>query len=266
MREAVSIIWENAPWFLYLFTFLFGIVVGSFLNVCIYRIPEGQSIVTVPSHCMSCGKKLHWYELIPLFSWLALRGKCHGCKAKISPQYPLIEALNGLLWCLVLFVRGPHLDTPLVCALFSALLVMGVIDARTMEISNMITIFIGVLAIIRAALCIFYYKQPWLDFVLGPVILGGLFYAIVKITKERAMGEGDALLMIAVGLFLGFKLTLFGLFASCVIGSVIHVALMIFFKKGRQLAFGPYLAAGFAVAALWGTRFLEWYLGKFFVK
>ncbi|MBR0120220.1 MAG: prepilin peptidase, partial [Clostridia bacterium] len=108
---------ETVPWLVYIFTFLFGIVFGSFLNVCIYRIPEKQSIVTVPSHCMTCGKKLHWYELIPLFSWLALRGKCHGCKSKISPQYPLIEAANGLLCVLALFVKGLTADCIITCLL-----------------------------------------------------------------------------------------------------------------------------------------------------
>ena len=264
MKDALLVLQENCPVVLYIFTFLFGVAVGSFLNVCIYRIPEQQSIVTVPSHCMSCGKKLHWYELIPLFSWIFLRGKCHGCKAKISAQYPLVEACNGLLWCLVLFMKGISWDTLLLWALFSALLVMGFIDARTMEIPNGIVIFILVLAVIRAALQIFLYKAGWLDFVLGPVIMGGVFFAILLLTEGRAMGGGDVKLMFAIGLFLGLKLTLFGLVAACAVGSVIHLTLMAVKKVGRQLAFGPYLAMGFAISALWGNYFLDWYFGRFF--
>ncbi len=264
MKESIDLIWDNAAWFFYIFTFLFGITVGSFLNVCIFRIPKEESIVSVPSHCMTCGKKLHWYELIPLFSWLALRGKCHGCKTKISPQYPIIEAANGLLWCLVLFIKGPCPDFLLISALFSALLVMGVIDARTMEIPNGIVLFILVLGIIRSAVNIFIFKQPWLDIVLGPVVMGGIFLAILLISGGRAMGGGDVKLMFTIGLFLGLKATFFGLVAACVVGSIIHLSLMAIKKVGRQLAFGPYLAIGFAVAALWGEKCLNWYLGKFF--
>lgn len=264
MKETVDFIMSEFPWIFYLFTFLFGVCIGSFLNVCIYRIPEGQSIVTVPSHCMTCGKKLHWYELVPLFSWLALRGKCLGCKAKISPQYPIVEAANGLLWCLVLWVKGPCIDMLLCCALLSAFFVLSVIDARTMEIPNGIVIFILVLAVIRAALNIFIYKQPWLDIVLGPVIMGGAFFAILLISDGRAMGGGDVKLLFAVGLFLGLKLTLFGLVVACIAGAVIHVSLMAIKKVGRQLAFGPYLSLGFAVSALWGAKCVEWYLSMFF--
>ncbi|MCR5522210.1 MAG: prepilin peptidase [Clostridia bacterium] len=265
MKEYVDLLHNNYPAVSYIFVFLFGIVVGSFLNVCIYRIPEQQSIVTVPSHCMSCGKKLHWYELIPLFSWIFLRGKCRGCKAKISAQYPLVEAANGLLWCLVLFMKGPTLDFVLICALFSALLVMGFIDARTMEIPNGIVIFILLIAVLRALLHIFIYKEPWLDFVLGSVIMGGVFFLILFISNGRAMGGGDVKLMFAIGLFLGLKLTVFGLVAACVVGSVIHLTLMAVKKVGRQLAFGPYLAIGFAISVLWGNLFINWYMTKFFV-
>ena len=256
MKQSAELIMETAPWLVYIFTFLFGIVFGSFLNVCIYRIPEKQSIVTVPSHCMTCGKKLHWYELIPLFSWLALRGKCHGCKSKISPQYPLIEAANGLLCVLALFVKGLTADFILTCLLFSALLVISIIDARTFEIPFPIVIFIAVLGAVR----LIFYHEHWLDSILGPVVMGALFLIIILVTGGKAMGGGDFKLVMAAGLFLGLKKSLLALFIASLFGSIIHLILMKALHKGRQLAFGPYLSAGFLVAALWGDRLLEIYL------
>ncbi|MBP3206045.1 MAG: prepilin peptidase, partial [Lachnospiraceae bacterium] len=127
---------------LYIVIFLYGIVIGSFLNVVIYRVPKKENMVTTRSHCMSCGYQLTWYDLIPLFSWLALGGKCRKCKAKISVQYPLIEGLNGVLY-LVIFARyGLSIDSLLYCLLFSALIALSVIDFRTYEIANGFSYFI----------------------------------------------------------------------------------------------------------------------------
>ena len=97
----------------YIVIFIFGIAIGSFLNVCIYRMPLHESIVTAPSHCMTCGSRLHWYDMVPVFSWLILGGKCRSCKAKISAQYPIIEALNGVLYVLVCVVNGMNLSSGL---------------------------------------------------------------------------------------------------------------------------------------------------------
>ncbi len=133
---------------MYTIVFIFGITVGSFLNVCILRIPARESIVTVPSHCTSCGKRLKWYELIPLFSYLALRGRCSACKARISPQYPIVEAVNGGLWLLTFCVLGFTLQAVLACLLASALLALSVIDARTRQIPPGFTIFILVIGVV----------------------------------------------------------------------------------------------------------------------
>lgn len=264
MQETLDLLMSEIPAFIYIFVFLFGLCVGSFLNVCIYRIPKKESIVVVPSHCTTCGKKLHWYELIPLFSWLALRGKCHGCKSKISAQYPIIETTNAVLWLLVLIFRGLSADMLIVQCLLSALLVIAIIDARTMEIPNGLVLFIGVLAVIRTLLTVFVYdadKSVSLDLVLGFAIMGTVFLLILLISGGRAMGGGDVKLMYVIGLFLGLKLTILGLALGCIIGSVIHLTLMALKKAGRQLAFGPYLSTGFAIAAIWGEPILKWYLG-----
>ena len=121
---------------------LFGLVVGSFLNVCIYRLPLHESIITAPSHCMTCGRKLRWYDMVPVFSWIVLGGKCRNCKSKISVQYPIIEALNGVLYVLVCAVNGLNWSSLLYCLMTSALLTLSLIDWRTYEIPFGINVFL----------------------------------------------------------------------------------------------------------------------------
>lgn len=134
---------------LYLIIFLYGIVIGSFLNVLIYRLPKKENIVTTRSHCMNCGYQLKWYDLVPIFSFLALGGRCRKCKTRISVQYPFIEALNGILY-LIIFIRfGMSVDSLLYCLLFSALLTLSVIDFRTYEIPIGINVFILLLGLVR---------------------------------------------------------------------------------------------------------------------
>lgn len=118
----------------YIVIFIFGITIGSFLNVCIYRIPLHQSIVMVSSHCMTCGRKLKWYDMVPVFSWLLLGGKCRSCKSKISLQYPVIESLNGILYVVICLVNGMDLFSLIYCLMTSALLTLSLIDWRTYEI------------------------------------------------------------------------------------------------------------------------------------
>ncbi len=244
-------------WLFYIIIFLFGMMVGSFLNVCILRIPEKESIVTVPSHCMSCGKRLRWYELVPVFSWVALGGKCGKCKSKISAQYPVIEAANGLLWVLISVILG-FTGYALLCALAaSALLALSVIDARTQEIPLGFNIFIALLGAVNLALNL----TNWTSYALGLVIISVPLLIILLITGGRGIGGGDVKLMAACGLFLGWKLALLAFGLGCILGAVIHLIRMRVSKAGRVLALGPYLAAGVLIAMLWGERLLSWYLG-----
>lgn len=127
---------------LYIIIFLYGIVIGSFLNVCIYRIPKQENIVKIRSHCMNCGYQLKWYDLVPVFSYLCLGGKCRSCKQKISVQYPLIELLNGVFYCIVFAVYGISVEALLYALLASALITLSVIDFRTYEIPVGINLFI----------------------------------------------------------------------------------------------------------------------------
>lgn len=244
---------------LYILTFLFGIVIGSFLNVCIYRLPLKENIATTGSHCMSCGHGLRWYDLVPLFSWLQLRGRCRYCKARISVQYPLIEAMNGIGYVLIFIINDINIDSILLCLFFSALVVLSVIDWRTYEIPIGVNITILVLGVLRSALD----YHNIVSHLIGFVCVSAFLLLLILITGGRAMGGGDVKLMAAAGLFLGWREVTLGFFLGCIIGSVIHLLLMKFAHKGRQLAFGPYLSAGMVIAMLFGDSLIKWYLGLF---
>lgn len=241
---------------LYIIIFLYGIVIGSFLNVCIYRLPKKENIVKVRSHCMNCGYQLKWYDLVPLFSYLALGGRCRKCKQKISIQYPVIEALNGVLYIIIFAEYGFSMTTLLYCLLFSALITLSVIDFRTYEIPLGINVFILALGLIRVATDI----ANWPDYVIGLVCVSGVLFLIYWVSHGRALGGGDVKLMAACGLLLGWRLIIVGFVAGCIIGSVIHLIRMKISGEGHVLAMGPYLSAGVMVAALWGENFINWYL------
>ena len=136
---------------LYFIVFLYGIVIGSFLNVCILRIPLKENITSKRSHCWKCGHKLAWYDLFPLFSYIFLKGKCRYCGEHISVQYPIIEALNGVLWCLTFAIVGFEWEAVFICLVISALIVITVVDWRTFEIPFGAVIYIFVIGIAHLA-------------------------------------------------------------------------------------------------------------------
>ena len=244
---------------LYTLIFLMGITIGSFLNVCIYRIPKKEDIVLERSHCMSCGNVLKWYELIPLFSFLMQGGRCRKCGVKLSVQYPLIELANGLVYVWICSVTGLSVRSVLFCLCASALIVIAVIDWRTYEIPVGCNIFIGILGIVR----VFFDLAHWYDYVIGFFVVSGLFLLIYLVSKGRAMGGGDIKLMAAAGLLLGWQNILLSLVIGSVAGSVIHLILMKLKGRDRVLAFGPYLALGIFVSMLYGDAIIAWYLGMF---
>ena len=244
---------------LYIMIFLIGISIGSFLNVCIYRIPKKEDIVLERSHCMSCGNVLKWYELIPLFSFIVQGGKCRNCKTKLSAQYPLIELLNGLIYVWIFIVKGFCPESILFCICASVLIVISVIDWRTFEIPFGCNIIIGILGIVR----VFLNLAHWYDYVIGFFAVSGLFLIIYWITKGRGIGGGDIKLMAAAGLLLGWQNILLSLMIGSIAGSVIHLALMKIQGKDRVLAFGPYLAFGIFISMLYGNDIITWYLGMF---
>lgn len=244
---------------LYIIIFLFGIVIGSFLNVCIYRIPLKEDIVKERSHCMSCGYKLEWYDLVPLFSYLFLRGRCRKCKAKLSAQYPIIEAANGILYVLIVIVNGVNVESLLYCLLASALLTLSVIDFRTYEIPIGINIFILALGLIRVITD----YSDWLAYLIGFLAVSVFLAVIYYVTKGRGIGGGDVKLMAVCGLVLGWKLIILAFFLGCILGAVIHVMRMKISGEDHVLAMGPYLSAGVFIAMLWGNQILEWYFQFF---
>jgi leader peptidase (prepilin peptidase)/N-methyltransferase len=245
---------------IYIVIFLFGIVIGSFLNVCIFRMPKHQTVVTERSHCMTCGYQLSWYDMVPVFSWLFLRGKCRKCKEPISPQYPIVEAVNGLLYVMIFAVKDFTLESILYCLLASALLVLSVIDWRTYEIPIEINILILVLGIIRVVTD----PKNRMLYLLGFLSVSVFLWLILVISKGRAIGGGDVKLMAVAGLLLGWKLIILAFMLGCILGSIIHLLRMKISGADRVLAMGPYLAAGIMIAALWGDALINWYLTSIF--
>ncbi len=247
---------------IYTFIFLYGITIGSFLNVVIYRLPKHENIAIVRSHCMTCGYQLRWFDLVPLFSWLALRGRCRKCKAPISKQYPIIEAANGMIYVITFLVHGLSVESIIYCLLFSALLALSVIDFRTYEIPLGINVFILILGVVHLGLDYLNWRHYVIGLLAVSIFLAILYYA----SGGRAIGGGDVKLMGAAGLLLGWKLIILAFFLGCIIGSVIHIARMKISKAEHVLAMGPYLSAGIFISALWGNKLIDWYLSMFSVK
>lgn len=244
---------------IYIMTLLLGLCVGSFLNVLIYRIPLEQEFVKTPSHCMSCGHPLKWYELIPVFSWVAQGGKCRSCGVRLSAQYPIVEALNGSMWLLtaVLF-KGDWLTVALYCGLFSMLLVLSVIDWRTYIIPNGINLTIFVLGLVRLATDF----TNWPTYIIGMASVSLVFLLLHILTGGNGLGMGDVKLVAAAGLLLGWPKMILAVLVGSVSGAVIH-SIRMKGGAGHKLAFGPYLAAGIWFSALVGQPLISAYLSLF---
>lgn len=251
---------------LYVIVFLYGIVIGSFLNVCIYRIPKEENLVTVGSHCMECGHRLRWYDLFPLFSWLFLKGRCRYCGTGISLQYPLIEALNGVLYIVIFAVNGWNVDSVLWCVLTSALIVLSMIDFRTMMIPTAVDLVILAVGIIHLVL----HLNDWFYYV-GGFVFASLFLLLCAllfrgVTGKSGLGLGDVELMACAGLCIGWGHALFAIVIGSVLGSVIEGIRIGITKEKGKFPFGPYLSLGVWIALLWGTQIYEWYLRQFLLR
>lgn len=238
---------------------LLGLCVGSFCNVLIFRLPKGEEFVKTPSHCMACGHRLRWFELVPVVSWLAQGGKCRACGVKLSAQYPIVEALNGGAWLLAAWLfRGEPVRAVLYSALFSLLTVVAVIDWRTFEIPNGVNLAIFLLGVVQLVVD----RGNWKLYLIGMCSVSLLFLLLWFITHGNGLGMGDVKLMAAAGLLLGWQRILLAMILGSVSGAIIH-SIRMTRGAGRKLAFGPYLAAGIWVAALWGDRLIGAYLGLF---
>ncbi len=235
---------------------LYGVVIGSFLNVLALRLPLKESVTLKRSHCMTCGHTLSWYELFPLFSYIFLGGKCRHCKSKISIQYPLVEGANGIIYAILFLVHGISVETILYCLCASALLALSIIDWRTQEIPVGFNIFILLLGLVRLVTDL----GNWSQYVIGLFAVSGFLFLLFLITKGRGIGGGDIKLMAATGLLLGWQLNIIAFLLGCIIGSIIHLTLMAIKKANRVLAFGPYLSMGVYIAMIWGEQLVSWYL------
>jgi leader peptidase (prepilin peptidase) / N-methyltransferase len=251
------------PVLLDIFAFIFGAVVGSFLNVCICRIPQGDSIVSPPSHCPACGCRIPFYDNIPLVSWLLLRGKCRACRAPISSQYPLVELITALL-TLFLFMRfGPTFPFVVLFLFCTAMVVITFIDLEHYIIPDVISLS----GIVVGFACSFFIPSlGWQNSLLGILAGGGSLYLVATLyqmfTGKEGMGGGDIKLLAMMGAFFGWRAVPFIIFTSSLVGSVIGVAVMLVQKKDAKLAipFGPFLALGAILYIFFGRQVLHWYL------
>ncbi|SEL27970.1 prepilin peptidase [Ruminococcus albus] len=246
----------------YVFVFIFGICIGSFLNVCIYRLPLGESLIKSNSHCMTCGTPIRKRDLIPVVSWCLLRGKCHACGAKISPRYTVVELLNGICY-LIIFLHFDVISHPLYAAIVSlmtsALIVVFFMDWDTQLINTWVVVFIGALAIPKYIFCRNESNITLKSMIIGAFVISIPLLVISLASHEKAMGMGDVYLMAAAGLFLGVPNVLIAMLIALVSGSIVGIILK--HTNGSSVfAFGPYLALGIAVAALYGDAIADFYV------
>lgn len=247
------------------FLFILGTIVGSFMNVCIYRLPRKESIIKPASHCPSCGKALPWFDNIPVLSFLILRGRCRFCKGRISLRYVVVEILSGFI-CVLLFLRfGLTAKFFILWYLACSLVVASFIDFRFHEIPDEIT-----LPGIAIGLCLATLWPPltggsgnfssFLDSLVGIIVGGGSIYIVgflgEFIFKKEAMGGGDVKLMAMIGAFLGWKLALFTFFLAPFFGSIVGIVLKI--KEGKNIIpYGPHLSLAALVAVFYGEGILR---------
>ena len=242
---------------------IIGLCIGSFLNVCIYRIPREESIAFPPSHCTSCGYELKVLDLIPVVSYLFLKGRCKNCSESISIRYPLIELLNGIVYLLIYLKFGISLNFIAYSILGSLLIVISLIDLETKYVHVSTIIFGLILGAIYISIGLFIGEISIVNNILGGVIGYLIIYLIVIITK--GMGQGDAEIAGVCGLFIGIKGILVSLFIAIVLGGIVASIILILKLKGRksEIAFGPYIALGTIIYILIGSELLSFYLNFF---
>jgi leader peptidase (prepilin peptidase) / N-methyltransferase len=252
----------------YIIFFIFGSAIGSFLNVCIYRLPRNLSIISPSSRCPSCNIPIKPYDNIPILSYIFLGGRCRVCKDGISFRYPLVESLNALLYVLVFWRFGFGLPTIVYCIFCSALIVITFIDLDFQIIPDRITLPGILIGLITGS---FLMPDPFMRYsllgikpsIIGMLAGGGLFYAIAVLSRG-GMGGGDIKMMAMVGSLMGWKSVLLTTFLGSLSGAVLGIFLMIAKGKGRKtkIPFGPFLALGTLITLFYGQEILYWYLNR----
>lgn len=251
---------------------LFGLLIGSFLNVCIWRMPRNESIAWPASHCPACKNPIRWSDNIPVLAWCLLRGKCRSCAARIPIRYPAVELLGGLAG-FAAFTQWSGAYAAMAAAIFWALIVVTWIDWEHQIIPDEISVGGIVAGLIFSFFFPLWAAGPeaeagWralLNSASGVLAGGGLLYlmAVVgeKVFKKEAMGGGDVKLLAAIGAFFGWKGALFALFAGSITGSFAGLAAKMIWKK-EVIPFGPYLALGTILHMFWGEALLSWYITR----
>ena len=229
-----------------IFIFTFGILIGSFLNVVIYRIPKGESIVFPSSKCQSCQTPLKWYHNVPIFSWLFLRGKCGFCSEKISAQYPLIELSTGIIAVSLFYKMGLVWNLPIVFAVFTLLLALVMIDFKYMEIPDSLNLLALALAVITPTI---------LDSIQDALLAAGgltlLRYYLTYFLNKEAMGEGDIIVAGTMGALLGFPLFFYALFLSAILAIVPSLMAK---NEEKAVPFVPFLAIATFIVYMFDTQ------------
>ncbi|WP_148867325.1 prepilin peptidase [Thermosediminibacter litoriperuensis] len=239
------------------FFFLLGLITGSFLNVVIYRLPRGETVIWGRSHCPACGRVLAWYDLVPVASYLALRGRCRYCGTQISPRYPVVELLTGAVFAALFYRYGPTPALAKYLFLGAVLIAAAFIDLEHYLIPDRL-----VLAGLAGAAILGFAARDvgvWSSLA-GSAAGAGFLFAVVVFSKG-GMGCGDVKLAAVAGLFLGWPLAALALFLAVVTGGLAAAALLLLGLKGRKdaIPFGPFIAAGALAAILWGWHIINWY-------
>jgi len=242
--------------------FIIGLVIGSFSNVCIYRIPRNESLVSPGSHCPQCNKPIPFYDNIPVISYILLKGKCRYCGQPIPLQYPIVELATGLFYLALYLFYGLQLITIIYMILCTLLIIISFIDLKERIIPDVLSLpFIAIGFIVS----FFLRTLSPIDSLLG-ILAGGGSLLIIAIAgtylfKKEAMGGGDIKLAAMIGAFLGWQLTLLSLFLGFFLGSIIGVIVLIINKgKSDIVPFGPFIALGAMLSIFWGQAIIFWYL------
>lgn len=261
-----------------LIAFIFGLPVGSFLNVCIYRLPRGESMVNPPSHCPNCNKKIKWYDNIPLISYILLRGKCRNCKTTISPRYFLVELITGLMFLFLIMKFGLSLNFFIFVIFTCILIIVTFIDFEHYLIPDVLVLpgivfglAVSTKNILLADLSPLFFNVSYslsaLINSLTGACLGFVSLLIVAVLgkalfKKEAMGGGDLKLLAMIGAFLGWKNVFLTIFISSLVGSIIGITLILLKKKGRKeyIPYGPYIALASIIILFWGDIIIAKFL------
>jgi len=244
--------------------FILGLVVGSFSNVCIYRIPRNESIIYPASHCPKCGNNILPKDNVPLLSFILLKGRCRHCKNKISIRYPIVEFITGLIYLIIYLLYGLSVQTLIYIILSSALIIIAFIDLNEEIVPDVISLP-GI--VIGFILSIFVPYISFIDSALGIVVGGGIILIIglagSVIFKKEAMGGGDVKLAAMIGAFLGWRYIIISLFLGFFVGALAGIILITSKIKSREdaIPFGPFIVLGSFITLLWGEKIISWYLG-----